>query len=68
MTTSEKVFKNKLGLLELSQQLGNTDSSAKVVPFHALRCYYLADTITESPNCDRIMTCVTRRKIRRNGC
>lgn len=30
MTTSEKVIKNKLGLLELSQQLGNVSRACKI--------------------------------------
>ena len=31
MTTSEKVIKNKLGLLELSQQLGNVSRACKIM-------------------------------------
>ena len=30
MTTTEKVIKNKLGLLELSQQLGNVSRACKI--------------------------------------
>ena len=33
MTTSEKVIKNKLGLLELSQQLGNVSRACKVMGY-----------------------------------
>ena len=33
MTTSEKVIKNKLGLLELSQQLGNVSRACKIMGY-----------------------------------
>ncbi len=33
MTTSEKVIKNKLGLLELSQQLGNVSRVCKIMGY-----------------------------------
>lgn len=33
MTTSEKVIKNKLGLLELSQQLGNVSRACKLMGY-----------------------------------
>ena len=33
MTTSEKVVKNKLGLLELSQQLGNVSRACKIIGY-----------------------------------
>ena len=33
MTTSEKVIKNKLGLLELSQQLGNVSCACKIMGY-----------------------------------
>ena len=37
MATSEKVIKNKLGLLELSQQLGNVSGACKYEPYLAAR-------------------------------
>jgi ACT domain-containing protein len=33
MTTSEKVIKNKLELLELSQQLGNVSRACKIMGY-----------------------------------
>jgi ACT domain-containing protein len=33
MTTSEKVIKNKLGLLELSHQLGNVSRACKIMGY-----------------------------------
>ena len=33
MTTSEKIIKNKLGLLELSQQLGNVSRACKIMGY-----------------------------------
>lgn len=33
MTTSEKVIKNKLGLLELSQQLRNVSRACKIMDY-----------------------------------
>ena len=33
MTTSEKVIKNKLGLLKLSQQLGNVSRACKIMGY-----------------------------------
>lgn len=33
MTTAEKVIKNKLGLLELSQQLGNISRTCKIMGY-----------------------------------
>ena len=33
MTTTEKVIKNKLGLLELSQQLGNVSRACKIMGY-----------------------------------
>jgi len=33
MTTLEKVIKNKLGLLELSQQLGNVSRTCKIMGY-----------------------------------
>ena len=33
MTTSEKIIKNKLGLLELSQQLGNVSQACKIMGY-----------------------------------
>ena len=33
MTTSEKVIKNKLGLLELSKQLGNISRACKIMGY-----------------------------------
>ena len=33
MTISEKVIKNKLGLLELSQQLGNVSRACKIMGY-----------------------------------
>ncbi len=33
MTASEKVIKNKLGLLELSQQLGNVSRTCKIMGY-----------------------------------
>lgn len=33
MTTTEKVIRNKLGLLELSQQLGNVSRACKIMGY-----------------------------------
>lgn len=44
MTTSEKVIKNKLGLLELSQQLGNVSRACKIMG-------YSRDSFIVSRNC-----------------
>ena len=39
MTTSEKVIKNKLGLLKLSQQLGNVSRACKIMGYSRDRFY-----------------------------
>lgn len=39
MTTSKKVIKNKLRLLELSQQLGNVSRACKIMGYSRDRFY-----------------------------
>ena len=45
MTTSEKVIKNKLGLLELSQQLGNVSRACKIMGYSRDSFYSFQGTV-----------------------